>query len=174
MSLPLLDALESHRLALTARLDALPAGAVHQSPAPGAWSPAQIAEHLVRIERTMRLDGRLASPLAATVASAKTVLMNGILALPVRYPMPPGAVSRIAPSPQSDWDEVKAEWETLRSSWREALPALTKRTVVFKHPLIGLLCVPDALRFVLAHHRHHDAQIARTLAAVAPEISASR
>ena len=173
MSLPTLDALESHRLALTARLDALPAGAVHQAPAPSAWSPAQIVEHFVRIERTMRLNGRLASPLAATVASAKTALMKGILTLPLRVSVPRGA-EQIVPSPQPNWAEVKAEWETVRAGWREALPALPKRTVVFKHPLIGLLCVPDALRFVLAHHRHHDAQIARTLAAVAPEISGSR
>ena len=166
MTLPPLDLLESRRLALTARLDALPDDLVHRAPAPDAWTLAQIAEHFVRIEQTLRLSGKPATPLTAVTSGVRNAFMKGLLALPVRLPMPTGAASRIAPSPDPRWDEVRAEWELLRSEWREVLPTLPPRTVVFKHPIIGLLPVPDALEFVLAHHRHHDAQIERTLAAV--------
>ena len=139
MSLAPLDALEARRLALSARIDALPPEVVHQAPAPGAWSLAQIADHFVRIERTVRLEGKPATALtAATAGLTRNGLMTGLLALPLRLPMPPGAVSRIAPSPDARWAEVKAEWEALRAAWREALPALPPRTVVFKHPVIGL------------------------------------
>jgi hypothetical protein len=166
MTLPTLDHLETRRHGLTARLDALPDGVVHARPAPGQWSLAQIAEHFLKIERTLRLRGEPASAWTYATSGPRNALMRGMLALPVRYPMPPGAVSRIAPSPDARWGAVRAEWGALRAAWREALPSLPPRTVVFKHPIIGLLPVADALRFVLSHHCHHDRQIERTLAAV--------
>ena len=166
MTLPMLDRLETRRLDLTARLDDLPDDLVHAAPSPGAWSLAQIAEHFLKIEQTVRLSGRPASALTYATRGVRNGLMSGMLALPMRYPMPPGAVSRIAPSADARWKTVRSDWETLRASWREALPALPPRTVIFKHPIIGLLPVADALRFVLAHHRHHDRQIECTFAAV--------
>ena len=62
------------------------------------------------------------------------------------------------------WPDTRDRWAETRRRWSAADPA--DDAVVFRHPIAGPLAWPDALAFLLAHHRHHDAQIARTLRAL--------
>lgn len=148
-----------------ARLDALPPEAVHAAPAPGAWSLAQLAEHLLRIDRGLRLDG----PGAGHLGTARSRLGAGVLAvvlgLPVRIPAPPSA-RHVMPSGAPAWPEVREAWAALRAGWRATVPEADAAAVAYRHPLAGPLRLDDALAFLLAHHRHHDAQVRRTLRAV--------
>lgn len=158
----LLDALDAHRDRLTRRLAALPEADVRRRPAPHAWSLAQIADHLLRIDRGLRLDGPAAGPVVRATSPVRGRLICAVLALPLRIPAPPGVTS-ILPGPDPDPVETLAAWAALRQTWRVPLnPAV----VAFRHPVVGPLCVPDALAFLLAHHRHHDAQVARTCTAL--------
>ncbi|PAP79339.1 hypothetical protein B1759_13470 [Rubrivirga sp. SAORIC476] len=162
--LRLLHALDAHRVALTARLDALPEAAVHASPAPGAWSLAQVAEHLLRIDSGLRFDGPPASPLARATSGVRSAGIQGVLRLPLRIPAPPSA-GPILPSAAPRWPEVRDRWAGLRAGWAGA--DAEAGTVAFRHPLAGPFLLDDALAFLLAHHRHHDAQVERTFGSVA-------
>ena len=162
----LFDALDAHRAAFTAHLDALPASVVHEKPAPGAWSLAQLAEHLVRIDAGLRLDGPAASATARVTSGLRSRALAGVLALPLRIPAPPSAAG-VMPSADPRWPDVRERWAALRAGWRRAAPA--DGAVAFQHPIAGPFLAEDALAFLLAHHRHHDAQIRRTLRAVAQE-----
>ncbi len=163
-----LDALETHRLGLTRLVASLPAGAARRQPSPRAWSLAQLLDHLHRIDRGLHLDGLVASPVVWATSGARGALICAVLALPVRIPAPPGAAS-VMPSADPDLDATVVAWAALRRRWAECLGAMRpedERRIAFRHPIVGPLCVPEALAFVLAHHRHHDAQVRRTLHAL--------
>lgn len=160
-----LGPLETHRLALVARLDALAPETVHARPASGGWSLAQIVEHLYRIDRGLTLDGERASAPVRLTSGARRRVLSGILALPLRIPAPPGA-GPILPGPDPDYAATRDAWADLRGLWRERLPSVPPEAVAFWHPLFGPFVTGDALAFLLAHHRHHDAQVERTLVAV--------
>ena len=160
----LLGALGAHRAGLAARLDALPDAVVHAPPGPGAWSLAQLAEHLALIDGGLVLDGPPASPAARATSRARSLGVRSVLALPVRIPAPPSAAG-VMPSAAPRWPEVRERWAAVRAGWGRG-PA-GARAVAFRHPLAGPFLLDDALAFLLAHHRHHDAQVRRTLAAVA-------
>ncbi len=164
------DALDAHRVALAARLRALPTSVTSTSPRPGAWSLAQIVDHFQRIESSVRPEGRDGSRYEVLSSPARAGLVRGVLALPVRIGVPPGA-DAIRPADAPDLDAGLDAWAARRQSWRDALDGATAADLdrmVVLHPLAGRFRWPDTLRFLLAHHRHHDAQIERTLAAVSP------
>ena len=156
-----LDALEMHRIELSRQLDAIGDG-LDLSPAPAAWSLAQIADHLLRIDRGLVLGGPSASAVGGVRSRLGSLALRGILSLPVRIPAPPSARA-VMPVEAPHWPDVRDAWAALRSSWREALPDVPPGAIVYHHPLAGPLCRDDALAFLLAHHRHHDAQVERTL-----------
>lgn len=155
--------LDAHRARVTALLDALPPEVVHRLPAPGAWSLAQLAEHFVLIDGGLWFDGPPASALAAATSRARCATIRAVLALPLRIEGPPSA-QYVMPSAAPRWTEVRERWAALRAGWRTARPA--PGAVGFDHPIAGPFLFDDALAFLLAHHRHHDAQIRRTLRAL--------
>ena len=157
-----LDALEAHRVRFSRQLNALDPAIVHASPGSGAWSLAQIAEHLLLIDRELGFDGEPSSWLGSIRSRVGSVALRSVLSLPVRILAPPSAQS-VMPSESPSWPEVREAWDSLRSSWRTALSDVSPDAIVYPHPLAGRLCREDALAFLLAHHRHHDAQVQRTL-----------
>ncbi|MGB3544747.1 DinB family protein [Rubrivirga sp.] len=156
----LLSALEDHRREFTARFDALPTEIVHARPSPKAWSLAQIADHIVRIDAELMLEGPPASRAARATSGVRGLVLNVGLSLPIRIPTPPGVPS-IQPSADADWADVRERWAAVRAPWMRTTPDL--EAVAFPHPYFGPLVWADALAFLLAHHRHHNAQIRRTL-----------
>ena len=157
----LLRDLEAHREALTRLLDGLPADAVHARPSPGAWSLAQVAEHLALIDAGLRLGGPKLSAAGRATSPARAAALRAVFALPIRIPAPPGAEA-VMPSESPSWPEVRARWAATRAGWRGA-PARSAGRVAYDHPLLGPFRLRDALAFLRAHHRHHDAQVRRTL-----------
>lgn len=155
--------LDAHRARVTALLDALPPAVVHQRPAPDAWSLAQLAEHFVLIDGGLRFDGPPASALARATSGVRSRAIRSVLALPLRIKGPPSA-QYVMPTAAPRWPEVRERWAALRAGWRRARPA--PGAVGFDHPIAGPFLFDDALAFLLAHHRHHDAQIRRTLKAL--------
>lgn len=161
-----LDALDAHRLGLTRLVAALPPEVARRKPDPHAWSLAQLLDHLLRIDRALHLDGPPAGPVVRSTSRARGLAIRGVLSLPIRIPAPPGAAS-VMPAPDPEPAATMQAWAALRQTWRERLgTADAERRVAFRHPIAGPLCLPDALAFVLAHHRHHDAQVRRTLRAL--------
>ena len=162
-----LHALDAHRAAFARQLDALPDAVVHAAPAPGAWSLAQLAEHLLRVDR--ELDRSAERPVERATGGLRRLrsrvgrrALEGILGLPVRIPAPRSAAA-VMPSESPCWAEVRAAWDALRAGWQD-LGGADPAWLVYRHPIAGPLRLDDALAFLLAHHRHHDVQVRRTLA----------
>ena len=153
--------LERHRAAFTALLDGLGADAVHAAPARAAWSLAQLAEHVARVDAGLDLDGPPAAPLVRATSRARSALLCAVLSLPLRIPAPPSARA-VMPSADPAWPEVREAWAALRAGWAGA-DRVSPGRVAYRHPLFGPFLLPDALRFLRAHHRHHDGQVRRTL-----------
>jgi hypothetical protein len=168
-TLTALDALDEHREGLSALVSSLPVETVRRRPAPGAWSLAQLLDHLLRIDRGLDFGARPGSRLVRATSPARSAAVRAVLALPIRIPAPPGAAA-VMPAPDPDVLATLLEWGRLRASWRERMAEATAADLdrlAFRHPLAGPFCLPDALAFLLAHHRHHDAQVRRTLQALA-------
>ncbi|MEO0558866.1 MAG: DinB family protein [Bacteroidota bacterium] len=163
-----LERLDAHRLEFCRQLEALDSHALDASPSPGAWSLAQIAEHFFRIDQGLDLTGAPSTVLGRVRSRLGSLALRGVLSLPVRIPAPPSAQA-VMPSDAPSWPSVREAWTALRSSWRQALPEVPSSTIVYRHPLAGPLCRDDALAFLLAHHRHHDAQVRRTLRQLADD-----
>lgn len=161
----LLDALEAHREALISRLDALPPERLAARPVGGGWSLAQIVDHLARIDRGLRFEGAQAPLLVRATSPARCRVLRGVLGLPVRIPAPPGAAG-VMPGEAPRYEEVRDAWAERRSEWRRRLDEADLQAVAFRHPLMGPFLLVDALAFLLAHHRHHDAQVERTVRVV--------
>ncbi len=162
-SLRLLDGLDAHRAAFSARLDAVPDALVHARPGPEAWSLAHLAEHLLLIDGGLRADGPAVSAAGRATSRARSTAIRSVLALPLRIKGPASAAS-VMPSASPRWPDVRERWTALRADWRTWAPA--PGAVAFAHPIAGPFLWDDALAFVLAHHRHHHAQTARTLRAL--------
>lgn len=126
-------------------------------------------DHIVRIESSVRPEGRDGSRVEIVSSPVRSGLVRGVLALPIRIQAPPGA-PEILPADAPDLDALLDVWAARRDAWRDVLetatPAALDRMVLL-HPLAGRFRWPDTLRFLLSHHRHHDLQVERTLAAVA-------
>ena len=115
-----LAALDAHRVAFAARLDALPDAVVHAQPAPDARSLAQLAEHFVRIDAGLRVRDRAAGPLVRATSGVRSAAVRSVLALPLRIPAPASALG-ILPSATPRWPDVRARWDALRAGWGPAL-----------------------------------------------------
>ena len=70
------------------------------------------------------------------------------------------------PSSSPNYEAVRDAWTQRRTDWRRQLVGADPGAIAFRHPLFGPFVLRDALPFLLAHHRHHDAQVKRTLVAL--------
>lgn len=167
-----LDALENHRAGFVACLDGLPAEARHVSPEVGAWSGAQLMEHLIASERFFRLNKPRGKPFTVATSGIRAQILNRVLSLPLRFRTPRGATA-IAPASEPDFEALKTEWSTLRSSWRDGLALYQSADlsrIALRHPIAGKLTVRHALDVFIAHGRHHDRQLARIVAHAAATV----
>ena len=112
----------------------------------------------------MQPDGPPISAASRATSRLRSTGIQAVLALPLRIEGPPSA-AYVMPSPSPRWPDVRERWAALRSRLADVgRPA--PGAVGFAHPIAGPFLWDDALAFLLAHHRHHDAQVRRTLAAL--------
>lgn len=171
-------ALDRARDAFLAALDAVPSGVRATRPAPDAWSADDVAEHLMRTERG--LLGGLERQVTAgdarrDVGPPDAAALDRLLAHldddGFRYAMPEKAAPFIAPDAMDPAD-VRREWDDLAARWHrltETFPVDFVETGLVRHPLIGAVTAEGTARFVAAHIVHHQRQLQRILAAVAPD-----
>ncbi|HLT47440.1 MAG TPA: DinB family protein [Rubricoccaceae bacterium] len=138
------------------------------TPAPGKWSPVEIAEHVYRVEAvTLRgLERQLAAGDArrdvGPHSRAGVVLLLAAMRSPKQLEMPGGARG-IAPEGMG-YEAVRAAWAELPARWDAAVasfPPALERTPLLRHPVAGALTLDDALRFLAAHTSRHRRQLAR-------------
>lgn len=163
-------ALDRARAAFLAQLDAMTDAQRAFRPAGGGWTPAEVAEHLMLVERG--LVGGLERQLAAGDArrdvgepSAEALgrLMDRLESPDTRYAMPDKAATYIAPA-GTHGEAVRQEWGALAGRWRalaDTLPDALAATGLVRHPLAGAVTAEGAARFAAAHVMHHRGQLDR-------------
>jgi len=161
---PRLDALERRRDLLLAELGALPPEELAHRSAPGVWTLAEVAQHLMLVERgTARILAARADkpPIPRGRLDPLRRLGMRIILGRIRFKAP---MPQILPEPGMTLPEVREEWDRVRASLRTTLAHVTAARLdrpIFKHPLAGVMSVPETLDFLARHHDHHLRQVAR-------------
>ena len=139
-------------------------------PAPDAWSADEVAEHLMRSERSfvVGMERQLAAgdarrDVGAPSHEALAMLVDRLLSPDFRYPMPEPVAAFIAPTGLAP-AEVRAEWDAIAARLRDLVSSLPPELAdvgLLRHPIIGAMSAEGTLRFAAAHLGHHGHQLAR-------------
>ena len=164
-----LDDLDAAREAFVARVGALTDAQRTYRPAPEAWSPTEIAEHLWRTEKGLAwgLDRQVqAGDDRRDLGPRDPDGMNRLrdaLGSGGRMRMPESVARHIAPQGAS-WDEVRGAWRATGDEWRRVaatVPDGLAGVGVLSHAISGPLTPAEGARFAALHAEHHGRQLDR-------------
>ena len=164
-----LDQLAATREAFLARVGALTDGQRAFRPTPDAWSPAEVAEHVWRVEAGLArgLDRQARAgddrrDLGPRTPGGLDRLAEAMRA-GGRMRMPERAAPHIAPQGAA-WDEVRAGWRATGDEWRRvaaSVPDALAEVGVLGHPIAGPLTPAEGALFAGMHAEHHGRQLDR-------------
>jgi hypothetical protein len=169
----LVAALDARRAAFLEALAALPAEVLERAPAPEAWSPLCIGEHLLRTEEQMLGAAERQTHAGSdrrVLGEADDAAVEGLihaLRSPARFRVPDGSRS-IHPEGDLSLQDLRTRWGAVAERWRRLVavfPPDLLNVALLRHPLAGPLCMRHALRFLEVHIVHHEHQLARTVRA---------
>jgi hypothetical protein len=162
--------LEADRQKLLLTLTAIPPEAtLSQAPA-GKWSVNQILTHLITSERLSLLYMRKKSLGVQNLSNSgirealKLVVLKVSQRLPLKYKAPGILVEHtpeVLPLPQA-----VEQWNTVRNDLRKFLDGIKDqhiRKMIYKHPVVGMLDVMQAMAFFHEHIHHHWPQVKNLL-----------
>jgi len=138
---------------------------------PGKWSPSQILSHIIHAEslslQYMKKKSLGMNNLQATTLSDNLKFL--VLKMSQRIPFltfkAPDVLGGGAP-PQLSFDEVKRRWDEERVKLEDFLYVMEDDEVkkkIYKHPVVGMLNVIQAVSFFNEHCIHHFPQIKRII-----------
>jgi uncharacterized damage-inducible protein DinB len=162
--------MEAERRQFLSKLEHLDPSLLAASPAPGAWSVAQVVRHLAiaearstdYLEKKLNVGGH--APVGAD-ALFRLALLRAAMILPLRYKAP----AIVATVPPCTFAEARSEWDRVRQRMAASYTALPEELVghgLYKHPAAGKLNVLQGLAFMGDHVRHHRKQVLRTIGQV--------
>ena len=164
-----LDALGARRSRFEAETRALSENQMRFRPAPGTWSIAEVAEHLLQVEREVakaamkpgvERRGRRRKP----KEWLGYVAFLAVVHLDWRIRVPQKVAGRVTPAAEPDMDKLWREWQELHANLGrhlETVRAENLREMAFKHPIVGPTSVRRMLPFMLQHFDHHMRQVGR-------------
>lgn len=164
-----LDSLIEKRSRFEASTRALSEKQVRFRPAAGSWSVAEVAQHLLQVEREVakaamktgvERRGRRRKPREWLGYIAFLAVVH----LGWRIRVPQKVAGRVTPAADANLDDLWREWSELHASLARHLE--TVRTehlgdMAFKHPIVGPTSVRRMLPFMLQHFDHHMRQVGR-------------
>jgi hypothetical protein len=158
------------RATFIAALEAVNPDLLSRQPAPEAWSPLQIAEHVVLVEEQMvgfATRQAAAGPQRREVGGPDDAMRNRVLHAirsGTRLRIPDGV--RVHPRSDPRLDDVATRWRASGEQMRalvETFPPDLESTALLVHPAAGPLTLEQSLVFIDEHARHHLHQLARTV-----------
>lgn len=170
----LLATLDNRRAEFLAGLDSIAPDQRDRAPAPGAWSPLQIGEHLFIVESGLaRITARqiekgddrrrFGEPSEKSVEGLIRAMRT-----PAKLKIPDGARG-IEPTGGVSMETLRWDWLAAGERWHEivaALPPALEHEALVMHAVAGPLTTEQTLRFLEAHIEHHLHQLARTVRAL--------
>ncbi len=133
---------------------------------PAAWSILDVLDHLFKTEASLVRTAQTSLDKARKVGLRERVgamVVTGVMRSPLRVKVPATA-SAVLPGRAPDLAVITPRWDKVRVEMTDLVGRLTPEQLtcgLFKHPISGWMTMPQALRFVSAHLRHHEYQLAR-------------
>ena len=158
--------LEADRQKLLLTLTALPHEAILSQAPLGKWSVNQILTHLISSERLSLLYMRKKSlgiqhlNNSGVLETFKLIVLKVSQRLPLKYKAPGILVQHtpeVLPLPQAI-----EQWTAVRNDLRKFLDGITDQNIrkkIYKHPVVGMLDVMQAMAFFHEHIHHHWPQV---------------
>jgi hypothetical protein len=160
------DTLEAQRAHLLDHFAAIDPEAWTLQPAPKRWSLAEIAHHLMMVDRNLVAQLRSNELPQWRRRTPREVLGTAAVALMLRYDLRvPRSPRAVVPLPRLPLDAIRADWESARNELATCLEAIDVGALqrkVYHHAVSGRLTVEEALVFVERHVDHHLVQVERT------------
>jgi hypothetical protein len=160
------NALEADRQKLLLTLTAFPHEALASNAPAGKWSVNQILTHLVTSEKLSLLYMQKKSLGVQQLAnsgileSLKLVVLKVSQRLPLKYKAP--AVLATHTPDALPLPQVIEQWDAVRNDLRNFLEGIASqdiRKMIYKHPVVGMLDVMQAMAFFHEHIHHHWPQV---------------
>lgn len=135
----------------------------------GAWSIAEVAQHLLQVEREVtRAATKPDVERRGHTRSAREWIGLGlflaIVRLNMRVRIPQEVAGRVTPRSDPEIDSLWREWSEVQANLERFLQTVTPSELAqmaFKHPIIGPTPVKGMLSFLLKHFNHHMRQVER-------------
>ena len=138
-------------------------------PAAGSWSIAEVAQHLLQVEREVskaamkpgvERRGRRRKPREWL----GYMVFLAVVHLDWRIRVPQKVAGRVTPAAEPDVEQLWQEWRELHANLTrhlETMRAEDMEDMAFKHPILGPTSVRRMLPFMLQHFDHHMRQVDR-------------
>ncbi|HEY3927811.1 MAG TPA: DinB family protein [Candidatus Koribacter sp.] len=163
-----LKRLERDRESFFEELRALSAKELHFRAAEKSWSPLEVLDHLVRMEKL------IAAQLAQNRGSTRKILLKdrlrnlavrGVMRSSMRVTTPKGAEASL-PGDEKPLEMVLTEWAAQRQVLKLVLASFAAedtRYGTFRHPVGGWMTANGSLKFIDSHVVHHRLQVKRAV-----------
>lgn len=164
-----LDGLIENRSRFEAATRGLSENQVRFRPAPGSWSIAEVAQHLLHVEREVtkaamkpgvERRGRRRKP----KEWLGYMIFLAVVHLDWRIRVPQKVAGMVTPVAEPDMEQLWREWRELHANLArhlETVRAENLSDMAFKHPIVGPTPVRRMLPFMLQHFGHHMRQVGR-------------
>jgi uncharacterized damage-inducible protein DinB len=158
--------LEYRKAALLAQVRPLSEAQMRFRPSPGAWSVAEVLDHVYKMEceilETIRANqGRgQAVPPADRI---RGVMLTVLFRSPFRLKVPPRSTT-VLPNAEVEVSPLLDAWAIYRKDLAKTLagfPQTQRNSGVFAHPVSGWMTLNRSLLLLSAHSAHHSIQIDR-------------
>lgn len=163
------DALTARHATFEAETRALSGAQLCFRPADGAWSIAEVAQHIFHVER--EVTKAAAKPGVERRGRKRTarewagmIVFLAVVKLNFRIRVPQKVAGRVTPAADPDMDALWPEWRELRENLARHLESLSGENLgdmAFKHPIVGPTSVRGMLPFLTRHFDHHMRQVRR-------------
>lgn len=167
------ERLETARQELLDRLSGIDEETLNRRPGEDAWSVVQVLHHVILVEELSvgyieRKRNAGPAERAGLAERVRSWILRVAMRSPFRFTAPP--VSTDLPA-RDRLRNVASRWAEVRAGARETLGEIPSDTIdraIYRHPVVGVMSVDQAVGFLEDHLAHHERQIERTLRVVAP------
>lgn len=164
-----LDAIIARRTSFESETRSLSERQLRFRPADGAWSIAEVAQHVLHVEsEVVRAAMRPGVERRGRKRTAKEwvgfSLFQAIVHLNVRIKVPQRVAGRVTPAANPEMNRLWTEWSAVHADLARYLETVGEQDLgqmAFKHPIMGPTKVRDMLPFLRNHFDHHLRQVRR-------------
>jgi hypothetical protein len=151
-------------------------------PAAGAWSIAEVAQHVLHVERevtkaAMKPGVERRGRKRTLREWAGMIVFLAVVKLDFRIRVPQKVAGRVTPAADPDMDALWSEWRALHQDLARHLETVREEDLgdmAFKHPIVGPTSVRGMLPFLTQHFDHHMRQVRRIRSAYTRSSAMSR